>query len=274
MAEGIISGIKPMEIHDGDGLRTTVFFKGCPLKCIWCHNPESMGFDPQTAWFSSKCIRCGLCRDRRTEAAAAACPADAMTHYGRCVSAEQLVKELLQDAPFFAYGGGVTLSGGECLAQPEFAAETARLLHKAGVSVYIDTCGYVKRETLEAVMPYTDRFLYDVKAVDPAVHKACTGADNGLILENLRFLSDSGCSIEIRIPLVVGCNDGEIDAMGRLLQDLPGVVKVKVLRYHALAASRYEALGMAHRLPEPRTTAEDVENAAARLREYGLTVVT
>ena len=272
--EGIICGIKFMESHDGDGLRTTVFFKGCSLKCIWCHNPESISFAPQTAFFESKCIRCGACGGTRDAAAAAACPVEAMTVYGQTYTARELTDLVMKDAPFFRYGGGVTLSGGECLMQPQFAAEVAKMLREQGVSVYIDTCGNVPKESLDAVMPYAEKFLYDVKAVDSQLHRRLTGAGNEKILENLRYLSQKGCAIEIRIPLVVGCNDGEVDAMGALLGGISGIEKVKVLRYHAFAASRYAALGMENTLPADLTTAEDVEKAAAKLRAYGLNAVT
>ena len=272
--KGLISGIKRMEIHDGDGLRTTVFFKGCPLKCIWCHNPESISFEKQIAFFKEKCLHCNSCRDERTQESAARCPVNALVAYGREYEAEKLADLLMEDEPYFRAGnGGVTLSGGECLAQPDFAVEVARLLFEKGVSVDIDTCGFVPRHTLERVLPYTDTFLYDVKAASPEVHKALTGQDNALILDNLRFLSQSGARIEIRIPLVVGCNDGEIPAIGKLLRDLPGITKIKVLQYHDFSASRYEALGMKNTLPPSRTAPEDVAYAVAILAALGLPAV-
>jgi len=272
--KGLISGIKRMEIHDGDGLRTTVFFKGCPLKCVWCHNPESISFEKQVAFFKEKCLHCGTCAGARTEKAAALCPVNALTVYGREYEPEELVNEVMQDEPFFrAGGGGVTFSGGECLAQPDFAVAAARLFRKRGVSVFIDTCGFVPRKTIAKILPYTDTFLYDVKAIDPAVHKACTGRENGVILDNLRFLSENGARIEIRVPLVVGFNDGEIPAIGALLKDMPGITKVKVLRYHNLAASRYEALGMENTLPPPLTTLAHVASAVETLSAYGINAV-
>lgn len=271
--EGLISGIKPMEIHDGDGLRTTVFFKGCSLKCIWCHNPESISFAPQTAFFKEKCISCGLCGGRRDGAAAAACPVEAMTVYGKRYTAEALAEEVLRDAPFFRRGGGVTLSGGECLMQPEFAAELAKRLFEQGISVFIDTCGHVDRTAIDGVLPYAEKFLYDVKAADPSVHRRLTGADNVRILENLQYLSQKGARLEIRIPLVVGCNDGEVAAIGQLLAPLSGIEKVKVLRYHDFAASRYAALAMENTLPPNRTGEKDVEQAVQCLRACGLNAV-
>ena len=272
--KGMISGIKRMEIHDGDGLRTTVFFKGCPLRCIWCHNPESLSFEKQIAFFKNKCISCGICKNERNEKTAESCPVNAIEVYGREYEAEELAQILLQDAAFFKNsGGGVTLSGGECLAQADFCIALAKLLHESGISVYVDTCGYIKRETLEKIIPYTDKFLYDIKAVDQEVHKKCTGRDNRLILDNLQFLCETGCRVEIRYPLVMGYNDCECEGIGELLRGLRGIMKVKVLQYHRFSASRYEALGMTVTLPEVETTFDDVENAVQILRSYGLNAV-
>ena len=272
--KGMISGIKRMEIHDGDGLRTTVFFKGCPLRCIWCHNPESLSFEKQVAFFKNKCVSCGICENKRNEKTAESCPVNAIEVYGREYELDELVEILLQDEEFFKNsGGGVTLSGGECLARPDFAVALSRKLYERGISVYVDTCGYVKREIFEKIIPYTDRFLYDIKAIDGRVHKKCTGKDNRLILDNLKFLCDEGCKIEIRYPLVIGYNDFECENIAKYLSGLRGIIKVKVLQYHRFSASRYEALGMLNTLPNTQTTLQDVENAVKFLKSYGLNAV-
>lgn len=293
--EGIISGIKRMEIHDGDGIRTTVFFKGCSMKCIWCHNPESIGYEPEIAWFRAKCIGCGNCAgvcpegaismadgvpsiDRtkcvRCMACADHCPVGAIEGFGRPMSLDELEKLLLQDELFYRNsGGGVTFSGGECLMQPEFVTEMAKRLHEKGISVDVDTAGHVKKEILEGILPYVDTFLYDVKAIDPAVHERCTGSDNRLILENLKFLSDAGAKIEIRYPLIKGYNDGECGAIGAFLSGLSGVKGIKVLKYHRFAGSRYEALGMENTLPDTVTTDEDMEKARQTLKACGVAVI-
>lgn len=272
--KGLISGIKRMEIHDGDGLRSTVFFKGCPLKCLWCHNPESISFEPQNAVFKEKCISCGSCKGVDGSLAAELCPVSANVRYGVEYDVDTLVGTLMKDADYYKNsGGGVTLSGGECLAQAPFATALAKMLKENGISVYIDTCGYVKKEVLDCIIPYTDVFLYDIKAIDPQVHKKCTGKDNAIILDNLRYLSEKDCSIEIRYPLVVGYNDKECEAIGRFLQGLKGIRKIKVLQYHSFAASRYEALGMENTLPDTVTAADDVENAVNLLKSFGLNAV-
>lgn len=294
--EGLISGIKRMEIHDGDGLRTTVFFKGCSLKCVWCHNPESIDRKPALAFFKEKCVRCGVCLSVCPHGAirfengseeridrekcvycmecGEACPTGALKPFGTKVTVEALYEQVIQDRPFFeSTGGGVTLSGGECLTQGRFAAAFAKKLCENGISVDVDTCGFVPWETIEEILPYTDTFLYDVKAVSPEVHRRCTGQDNALILDNLRRLNDRGARIEVRYPLVVGWNDGECEKIAGLLSGLPAVTGVKVLRYHNFAASRYEALGMENTLPEPKTTEEDVEKAREVFRRHGVRVV-
>ncbi len=272
--KGTICGIKRMEIHDGDGLRTTIFFKGCPLFCVWCHNPESISFQKQIGFFKEKCIECGLCEGKKNVDAAEKCPVNALVSYGEEVDVDMLFNMVMKDAPFFQNGnGGVTFSGGECLAQVDFAVALAKKFHEAGVSVYIDTCGFVNHSVFEKIMPYADKFLYDIKAFDADVHKKCTGQENGVILENLQFLSESGCRIEIRYPLVVGFNDGECEKIGAFLRNLKGIEKVKVLKYHNFAASRYDALGMENTLPDTETTIEDVEKAVEILKSYGLHTV-
>ena len=269
--EGIITAIKRGAVHDGDGLRTTVFFKGCPLKCLWCHNPEGISREPQVAKFDHLCMGCGTCQGQRTPHAAANCPTGAMTCYGKPQTVEDLLPILLQDKAFYDNsGGGVTLSGGECLMQPEFAVALAKALFEQGIRVNIDTCGFVSRATLDSIIPYAHTFLYDLKAIDPQVHKACTGQENSIILENLDYLCSRGCRIEIRYPLVMGYNDAECAKIGQFLQGKPGIVKVKVLQYHDFSASRYGALGMDNTLPQTTTTLQDVENAVSLLRSFGL----
>ena len=187
---------------------------------------------------------------------------------------DDLVEILLQDALFFKNsGGGVTLSGGECLAQPDYAVSLAKRLCDKGISVYIDTCGFVNRKIFERIIPFTDKFLYDIKAIDPKVHERCTGKENQMILENLKFLCDEGCRVEIRYPLVMGYNDLECERIAQFLSGLRGITKVKVLQYHSFSASRYEALGMKNTLPDTQTTLQDVDRAVSILRCYGLNAI-
>lgn len=278
-----IVDIKRFAVHDGDGIRTTVFFKGCPLKCVWCHNPESISPRAQLAYYSHKCIGCGACADvcpndahkfengrhiftkdlctacgKCTEA----CRGDALKLYGRTYTPDELLPILLEDKDFYdESGGGVTLSGGECLIQADFCAELLMALKDRGIDTAVDTCGFVSRESLDKVIPYTDTFLYDIKAFDNDVHVRCTGRSNELILENLGYIDSKNKSIEVRIPYVPSFNDDQIEKIAELLSTVKNLKKVRVLAYHDLAASKYSALGMKNTLPKGLPTGDMIKEA-------------
>lgn len=289
--KALISGIKRMETHDGDGLRTTIFFKGCPLRCIWCHNPESISFSKQIAYFQEKCIACGSCKAVCLEQllndlippfpscsfcgkCTEICPTNALTEFGREYDLETLLREVLQDEPFFRNGaGGVTLSGGECLAQPRFIIPFAKALKERNISVFVDTCGYVPRKVFSDILPYTDTFLYDIKAFNEAVHIRLTGKSNRLIFDNLRYLLDENANVEIRYPLVKGVNDHETENIATYLSKISKPLKIKILQYHNFAGSRYSALGLKNTLPQEKTTYEDVEYCVKLFQSYGLNAV-
>ncbi len=279
MSTAQIFEIKHFAVHDGPGIRTTVFFKGCPLRCTWCHNPEGLSQKTQLAFFESKCTSCGACteicpqnaqkltpsrhflRERCTACGACtdACPTGALQLYGKTVTVDDLLPLLLADREFYeASGGGVTLSGGECLCQADFCAELLKELKKHGIHTAVDTCGAVPRESIEKVLPFTDLFLFDLKAIDEQVHIACTGRSKCDILANLAFLDAQGAGVEIRVPLVPDCNAGEITAIRAHLQTLAHRYPVKVLGYHDLAGSKYRALGMTHALPTRVPSAAEV----------------
>lgn len=286
---GRISGIKRFAVHDGDGIRTTVFFKGCPLRCVWCHNPEAISFAPQLSYRPHKCVGCGEClvcpkgavkisdgishldRDKCKNCGKCvkACIFSAREFFGESIDAVSLAEKLVEDRAFFRDGGGVTLSGGECLSQADFALELLKELKKREINTAVDTCGYVPPSVLESVIPYTDTFLYDLKAMDGEVHKKCTGRDNVLILSNFEMLCERGCRIDIRIPLVVGLNDGEVVKIAEYLKDKP-IRRVSVLKYHDLARSKYTSLGMPDTMPAPLTEQKDIAAAVNILRSYGV----
>ena len=257
--------IKRFAVHDGDGIRTTVFFKGCPLRCVWCHNPEGLTATPQIAHYAHKCIGCGACR--KEGFMPEDCLGEARVLYGKKVTVEELLPALLEDRDFYENsGGGVTLSGGECLMQADFCAELLKELKKQGIHTAVDTCGFVSKEALEKVIPYTDIFLYDLKAYDEEVHVKCTGQSNKIILENLLYLDSLGKDVELRIPYVPEYNADQIEKIAHFLSERKHITKIRVLPYHNYAGSKYFALNMENTLPRRLPLDEEVTNAENRVR--------
>lgn len=295
MAQPNIINIQKYSIHDGDGIRTTIFFKGCALSCEWCHNPESQRFCAQPMVYSERCRACGACEQ--------VCPAHCIhvdeggmkTDFARCIACRscvdrcvqnaravigdhytvpQLVKIVEQDKMFYeTSGGGVTLSGGETLLQDmDYIEELMRKLYRKGYSVAVDTCGYAPWENFERILPYTDFFLYDVKAIDPKLHKRYTGQDNQLILSNLKKLSDAGARIYIRIPVVeeVNANEQEMDAIVLWLKENINVERVALLPYHNTGMDKYERLGEAyHGASFHRPSEQRMQELAKKFRVQG-----
>lgn len=287
--------IKKFAVHDGDGIRTTVFLKGCPLKCVWCHNPESISSSPQLAFYKSKCSLCGNCvnicpvqahsiRDNvhtldRNKCVACGkcqdvCYNGALTLYGKEMSVEEVLPALLEDKDFYeTSGGGITISGGECLIHADFCRELLKAVKAEGINTAIDTCGLVSKDAIDKVIPYTDVFLYDFKAFDENVHIKCTGQSNKQILENLKYIDDCGKDIEIRIPFVPGYNSDQIERIAQFMSTLKHLTKVRVLPYHNFAGSKYESLDMENTLPETLPTNEELEKAKNAIRSFGIKVM-
>ena len=252
--------IKRFAVHDGDGIRTTVFFKGCPLRCVWCHNPEGLTFEPQEAFYAHKCIGCGECK--KEGFSAKSCLGEARVLYGKEISIDELLPMLLEDKDFYENSsGGVTLSGGECLAQADFCVELLKCLKENGIHTAVDTCGFVSKEVFDKVIPYTDIFLYDLKAYDEDVHIRCTGRSNKQILENLKYLDSVGKNIEIRIPYVPDYNDRQIEKLSQFLSGFKHITKIRVLPYHSYAGSKYTALNMKNTLPSKLPTDKEIKTA-------------
>lgn len=267
MNTAIISDIKRFAVHDGDGIRTTVFFKGCPLKCVWCHNPESISFQPQIAFYKNKCIGCGECK--KEAFTVDDCLGDARVLYGKEVTIDELLPLLLEDKDFYETGGGgVTLSGGECLCQADFCAELLMVLKEKGINTAVDTCGFVPKESIDKVLLYTDTFLYDIKAIDEDVHIKCTGQSNKVILDNLKYIDSLGKKIEVRIPYVPEYNANQIEKIAKFLSTLKNIKAVKVLPYHNYAGSKYAALHMENTLPKILPTEEEIKKAEELLVLY------
>lgn len=245
---GRIFDIQRFSVHDGPGIRTTVFMKGCPLRCRWCHNPEGLTALPQLRFSAEKCIGCGSCGDRSRLSDAEHCPAEALTVCGREVTADEVMSEVLKDVIFYSDGGGLTVSGGECLLQSDFVTELLALAKAHGLHTAIDTSGYAPWSELEKTLSLCDLYLYDVKCFDPLLHKEYTGVDNTIIIENLRRLAAEGKDIWIRIPIIPDFNDNarELEAIADLLSGLSSVKQVTLMPYHSLGASKYETLGMTY----------------------------
>jgi pyruvate formate lyase activating enzyme len=251
MSKGLIFEIEEFAVHDGPVIRKTVFFKGCPLRCNWCHNPEGISFKRELMVSYGACINCGRCSDvcKRKECSACGkcigvCPIHLRKICGIEYEAKDLARELLKGKEILEKSnGGITLSGGEPMAQPEFLLELVACLEP--VHIAIETSGYAPKETFRKIVESVDLILMDIKHTDPVVHKAVTGVDNELILTNLRYLCSTAKEFYIRIPLIPGINDneGNMEKTAELLKDAKGLVRVELLPYHKTAGAKYTMLG-------------------------------
>jgi pyruvate formate lyase activating enzyme len=294
--EGVITDIQRYSLHDGPGLRTNVFFKGCSLRCAWCANPETQRQQPELAVFEPMCIRCGQfdtpCPDgwilRQEDGArkggaqaeysrrAELCPAGGVRWIGERRTAGSVMDEVRRDVLFYEDGGGMTLTGGEPAQQPAFAEALLRLAHDEGIHTAIETCGHVPWPSLARLLPHLDAVLFDVKHMDSAIHRAFTGAKNKRILDNLRRLTAAGSPVVARVPLIPSFNASaeSLRAIGEFLAGLRGqIIRVDLLPYHMLGRAKYDALAR----PYPwegyaRLTEEEVDGLAGVLRGMGLAV--
>jgi len=266
MEIGVIFDIKRYAIHDGPGIRTTVFFKGCPLSCSWCHNPEGIASSGELIFRNNRCVGCGECFTACKKGAisfvhgkpeidrkicdlcgecTSACPSTALEMIGKSISKQQLVEEIEKDRVFFEEsGGGVTFSGGEPLQQADFLRAVLKECKKRGIHTALDTTGFAPYEVIETIKPYVDLFLYDLKMMDEKKHLEFTGVSNTLVLDNLKKLSQNGSSVQVRIPLIPDVNDtGDcIRKIASFIADQPSLKDVSLLPYHDIAAQKYERL--------------------------------
>lgn len=297
MITGTIFDIKKFSLHDGPGIRTTVFFKGCDMRCQWCHNPESHRPEPELMFRPDRCIGCQSCLTVCTQKAISLNGGVITQHNekciqcGRCVdvcdararemvgwesTVEEVMAEIEKDVPFYAEsGGGVTFSGGEPLLQKDFLSALLHSCTARGIHTAVDTCGYVDWKDIDSIRKHTDLFLYDLKLVDDALHRKHTGASNKNIIRNLQKLSGQGQDIIIRVPIVPGITDTEenIRHIGQLTSRLSHLRRLDILPYFHMAAEKYHRLHRGYDLTEARPPgAERMSRIADLLREFGLKV--
>lgn len=285
---GRVFNIQRYSTHDGPGIRTTVFLKGCPLHCAWCHNPESQDPHQEILMLEDRCISCGTCQEVcefdanlhgdscvRCGGCADACPADARRRVGRDMTPEQLTLELLKDRVFFEEShGGITFGGGEPLMQTPFLHAMLDRLEREDISVALDTCGYAPQANLLSVAGRCRVVLFDLKLLDDARHRQWTGVPSGPIIENFKALGARHNGIWVRIPLVPGVNDApeDLEAMADLAASVPGVQQVNLLPYHRIGVSKFSRAGRHYTLPEVVPPShEQMESLANLFRDRGLT---
>jgi len=294
--KGVIFDIQRYAVHDGPGIRTLVFFKGCPLRCLWCDNPESQQRSVEIGFAKQNCIGCGKCFEVCPESAlhwgegrvdrkkctvcgkcTEVCFARALTLIGREITVTEVLREIERDRIFYRRsGGGVTFSGGEPLSQPEFLVAVIQSLRQVGIHTAIETSGYAPEHVIREVFPLLDLILYDIKHMNPEKHKAYTGVSNDRILDNLVVASTLRTEIIIRVPLIPGCNDSEdnIDQLVYFAKKLRAVREIHLLPYHRLGQHKYAKLGRSYPLdgvsPPPK---ERVVMLARRIEQQGFNCV-
>ena len=310
---GKIYDIQGFSVQDGPGIRTTVFLKGCPLRCPWCHSPESQSFAPQLSWISMRCVGTEACDSRCIKACTkgaielgetrkdslsgkelqlvhvkrdvcdncgdctAACHPHALYICGKDYTVDEVVEIALRDKSFYEHsGGGVTVSGGEALSQPEFTLALLKALKEHGIHTALDTTGFTKWEKIEAVLPYVDLFLYDLKHMDSHDHQVVTGVPNELILDNARRIAAAGGKLQVRIPIIPSFSNTpeNIEKTGRFIQELGDAVElVQLLPYHNMGNMKYFRLDENARVMEAEPPSdEEMLSHKAVLEAMGLPV--
>ena len=284
--KGLVFHLQRFSTDDGGGIRTCVFLKGCPLRCLWCHNAEGLSPSPEIAFYQASCIGCGGCAavcpqgalslqkgkarlDRSRCVAcgvcASACPTGALTQVGSYMSVEEVLSTVRRDRPFYGKTGGMTITGGEPLAQAAFTLALAKAAKAEGISVAIETCGHGKTEDMLALLPYCDHFLFDCKA-SATRHAALTGVNDRLILQNLTAICEGGATVTLRCPIIQGANmeDAFTEKVISLAASLPGIRAVQLMPYHNTGRGKTAAIGKA---PQEAFAAPD-ETTLSRLAAH------
>ena len=292
--QALITNIQGFSLHDGPGIRTVVFLKGCGLSCRWCANPECISPRAQTGFIETLCTHCGKCAATCPNAAintdpagqridrsrcegcgkcADACYYGALVRYGEPMGAEEVFETVRRDKMFFGDGGGVTASGGEPLLQADFVRRLFELCKTDGISTCIETSGFAPSESLYALLPLTDRLLFDLKLMNPKAHFEYMGASNELILANAAMASGRGADILFRMPLIPGVNDGaeNIEATAKFIKSLGRNHKIQLMPYHRAGSGKYQALDMPNPLRNLEIMPRDrIEAARAAFTELGV----
>lgn len=288
--------IQKFSVHDGPGIRTTVFLKGCPLECWWCHNPESQSLSHEILYFEERCTKCGICIKRCEGKAlelkdnyltinrgkcnlcgkcADFCPKNAREYVGRNFTVKELMKEIIKDEAFYEESnGGVTFSGGEPLMHADFLKEVLEGCKIRGIHTALDTCGHASWESFEKILGKVDLFLYDIKIMNNEKHKKYVGVENKLILENLKKLSDRNCNIFIRMPIIAGINDDDDHITEAIcyLSNL-NIIQVNLLPYHKMGMDKYKRLNMEYKLlGMEKPLEEKMGEIAEKFRKAGIKV--
>ena len=295
METGIVFNIQKFCIHDGDGIRTCVFLKGCPLRCIWCHNPESFDKSPALSFSKEKCSSCGRCVEscsaRTIENGALKFDRDNCIKCGLCVKAclndaneiigtemttEEALAEIMKDKIFYdTSGGGLTVSGGEPSYQPDFVLELLALAKEKGVSLAVETCGIGSREFYEKCADLGVTFLFDIKCINPARHKELTGSDNAHIMANLKYLMSRAADIILRLPLIPDCNDSEDDISGlcKFLEENSGRYRyAEIMPYHTLGIGKAEKLGTASKYIHSSATDNEISRWISLFNSHSIDI--
>jgi len=296
-SSSIIFNIQRYSIHDGPGIRTVVFFKGCPLRCLWCSNPESQRNMPEILYSNVKCKNCNKCisicptkaiQDDEGEKVidrslcnncgkcVEICPNEALEIVGQLMTVEEVMREVEKDLVFYrSSGGGVTLSGGECICYPEFSISLLKECYKGAIHTAIETSGFQKWDILKGILQYVDLVLYDLKCIDPIKHVQFTGVDNKIILENAQKIASEKISMIIRIPIIPGYNDSNenIKASAEFVTKLKGVNKIELLPYHRLGEYKYKKLGRKYKLESLSPPSKGhMQELSSIIESYGLEV--